>query len=296
MSPLEAARRVQATYDPGYAMPAAAVQLMEMHGGDMRRYYSGLALVPRGSDSEASRRLVRERVPCSIAGRDHFDRAAFAKAFGWSRPYYDRHYEAHGKLAPQLAVYCRTPCWGPYGLSRGPWRDLHVVNLIGLALDSPKQSDYRFLASLGPEAARRYALRHMRVMWGLMFEAARRAGLRRIEYARVSGGAFAEHLQALTTWTYDALLEASLLADAPPDFELLPLRGIVPDHLLKRSQEDLDGVLLVNAWDPLTLVGNGNAADHSLDGFFGRSTAMGVLAWDLTNRSLQIKAAKAVAV
>lgn len=28
--------------------------------------------------------------------------------------------------------------------------------------------------------------------------------------------------------------------------------------------------LLVNAWDPWSMVGNGNAGDNSLDGFFGR--------------------------
>lgn len=28
--------------------------------------------------------------------------------------------------------------------------------------------------------------------------------------------------------------------------------------------------LLVNAWDPWSMVGNGNAGDNSLDGFYGR--------------------------
>merc|ERR1712039_724173 len=41
----------------------------------------------------------------------------------------------------------------------------------------------------------------------------------------------------------------------------------------------LEDSLLVNAWDPWSMVGNGNAADNSLDGYFGRCTAMALLCW-----------------
>ena len=48
-----------------------------------------------------------------------------------------------------------------------------------------------------------------------------------------------------------------------------------------------DETLIVNAWDPHSLVGNGNAADNSLDGFVGRHTAVAVLCWPAVNTRLR---------
>ena len=43
----------------------------------------------------------------------------------------------------------------------------------------------------------------------------------------------------------------------------------------------------VNAWDPWSMVGNGNESDQSLDGYWGRSTAMAVICWPLSNPHMQ---------
>jgi len=56
--------------------------------------------------------------------------------------------------------------------------------------------------------------------------------------------------------------------------------------LIEKTQ-NLDKVLFVNAWDPYSLVGNGNNMDNSLDGYFGRISAMSILCWSITN--LKIK-------
>ena len=45
--------------------------------------------------------------------------------------------------------------------------------------------------------------------------------------------------------------------------------------------------LYQNAWDPHSIVGNGNAGDNSLDGFFGRFTMMHFLCWPRTNQHMQ---------
>ena len=54
----------------------------------------------------------------------------------------------------------------------------------------------------------------------------------------------------------------------------------IPDEI---SSVDLQKTLFVNAWDPFSMVGNGNAKDDSLDGQWGRISAMAVLCWPLTN-------------
>jgi hypothetical protein len=47
--------------------------------------------------------------------------------------------------------------------------------------------------------------------------------------------------------------------------------------------------LYVNAWDPWSIVGNGNASDFSFDGFIGRATAGSILCWPLTCPNIQYK-------
>ena len=56
------------------------------------------------------------------------------------------------------------------------------------------------------------------------------------------------------------------------------------------SQSELDESLIINAWDPFSMVGNGNAGDISLDGYFGRISAAGVLSWPVTNPQIQWQA------
>eukprot|EP01065_Artemidia_motanka_P002119 TRINITY_DN10980_c0_g1_i1.p1 TRINITY_DN10980_c0_g1~~TRINITY_DN10980_c0_g1_i1.p1 ORF type:complete len:370 (+),score=35.36 TRINITY_DN10980_c0_g1_i1:104-1213(+) len=56
------------------------------------------------------------------------------------------------------------------------------------------------------------------------------------------------------------------------------------------SGERSSKMLLVNAWDPHSIAGNGNYVDLSLDGFIGRYTAVGALCWPGTNVELRKEA------
>ena len=53
--------------------------------------------------------------------------------------------------------------------------------------------------------------------------------------------------------------------------------------LLDDPVEDVEHTLYVNAWDPWSLIGNGNERDRSLDGYWGRNSNMAVLGWHITN-------------
>ena len=59
--------------------------------------------------------------------------------------------------------------------------------------------------------------------------------------------------------------------------------GYFPDNI---CTVDTKTTLFVNAWDPWSFVGNGNARDASLDGHMGRCTMMALLCWPKTNPSL----------
>ena len=64
--------------------------------------------------------------------------------------------------------------------------------------------------------------------------------------------------------------------------------SFVPDVFSAQLKDEFlkQDTLYINAWDPWSMVGNGNANDASLDGGFGKSTAMAVLAWPFTNQKI----------
>ncbi|NBQ17504.1 hypothetical protein EBU24_04250, partial [bacterium] len=59
----------------------------------------------------------------------------------------------------------------------------------------------------------------------------------------------------------------------------------IPDVLFTTDTTPAN-TLYINAWDPWSIIGNGNAGDGSLDGFWGRNSNMSVLGWSMTNSKL----------
>jgi hypothetical protein len=57
---------------------------------------------------------------------------------------------------------------------------------------------------------------------------------------------------------------------------------ILPDVHPPLAEDTLD-TLFVNAWDPHSVVGNGNEHDNSIDGFFGRHSDMGYMSYPAIN-------------
>ena len=57
----------------------------------------------------------------------------------------------------------------------------------------------------------------------------------------------------------------------------------------KNWKDAIEQTLFINAWDPWSLVGNGNEMDHSVDGYYGRQSALALLCWPVTNPYLQYK-------
>ena len=57
-------------------------------------------------------------------------------------------------------------------------------------------------------------------------------------------------------------------------------------HVLFTTDTTPVDTLYINAWDPWSIIGNGNAGDISLDGHWGRNSNMSVLGWSMTNSRL----------
>eukprot|EP01065_Artemidia_motanka_P049926 TRINITY_DN8417_c6_g1_i1.p1 TRINITY_DN8417_c6_g1~~TRINITY_DN8417_c6_g1_i1.p1 ORF type:complete len:447 (+),score=154.42 TRINITY_DN8417_c6_g1_i1:50-1342(+) len=64
--------------------------------------------------------------------------------------------------------------------------------------------------------------------------------------------------------------------------------GLFPEDSVMNEEH----TLIVSAWDPHSIAGNGNKRDNSLDGFVGRHSAVGVLCWPLANLWLQTDAGR----
>ena len=58
---------------------------------------------------------------------------------------------------------------------------------------------------------------------------------------------------------------------------------------LSNCDELIHDCLFVNSCDPHSIFGNGNSMENSVDGYFGRSTAISILAWPLTNEFIKNK-------
>jgi hypothetical protein len=55
------------------------------------------------------------------------------------------------------------------------------------------------------------------------------------------------------------------------------------ENKLNNSRVHLSKILFINAYNPYSIVGNGNNKNNSIDGYFGRISAMSVLCWPFTN-------------
>ena len=227
---------------------------------------------PSGADLSEVQRLVREREPVNICMRRCYDEVKLQQ-FGYSRGAYGD--SSAQRLLPNIAIYCKTPM-----RHQAERREVHVINVIGYAFDTSAQPDYQYFNK--GKGSRCELVRRMSQMWEYVFFCAKEKGLKLVYLSNVGGGAFATHLPD----DY-ARLKAESLGPVKKRYPEIQVKSLprIPD-----SVSGLKEGLLVNAWDPWSMVGNGNAGDHSLDGFFGRSTAMALLCWPDTNPFLKYQA------
>ena len=187
---------------------------------------------------------------------------------------------------------------------------INVMSVIGVGLDSPAQPDYQYFANAAGVVRdeRKAALRQrIRDMLILVVRSAKHKRMRYVYLCEVGCGVFAGKNEALVRdMFYDELKAVLAVEDAHGAanrlafgmlgvsadrlksaiggrrvirHDSLPVeRVFVPDGILSMDREHLKSCLFVNAWDPHSGVGNGNSADDSIDGSFGRCTYLGVLA------------------
>lgn len=257
--------------------------------------------------------LVLQREPANVAMVEYFRANELQAALGWRKSYYRQYYDTTGRLAPNIGVYCRTPVYTRSAINQTNFEQVafprgapmvHVYNMIGLAFDSREQPDYRFHAAMD-ERARKAAVTNMYTnAFVRVFQCALDRKLTTIVFSAVGTNNFALEYPDMARPDFifmPALLRARQRVGYRHSMTFMGVRGqpawvdvvreygdvgLFPDNLRRVDQ---DTTLLVNAWDPHSIVGNANAVDNSLDGFMGRITAMGLLCWPATNPHLKIR-------
>ena len=115
---------------------------------------------------------------------------------------------------------------------------------------------------------------------------ARRLHLSHIRVAKVGGGEFTPpgiHFGLLVHYPCMRMLqkyfpELTIIQEYFPRFR-------VPQSL-PSIEHELPYTLFINAWDPWSIVGNGNNGDTSLDGYWGRISASALLASPFINNTI----------
>lgn len=276
-------------------------------------------LVFHNSTAERSliHRLLTEREPTNLAMVRHHDVPRFAAAFGWKQSFYAAYWAEHHRLAPNIAVYVETPAVDDEArgnvLSEYPCPSeaaalkVRVLNVIGYGFDSSEQADSeRFSADLqaGELGGLRGAMRaiFVKILACVLHFRGTDAPITWMHVPGFGCGAFAgpwgSQVQAIWNELWSEfepqIVDAGCTADRSNIFDSGSFFGntlrLVPKWREYASRPDEHGGLahrlFVNAWDPHSLVGNANFQDASMDGYYGRCTAMALLCWPPTNPTM----------
>ncbi len=282
------AAALRACYRPGFAFPEWALA----SAADEERLSAAAVFYPEGADQEQARELATRREPTNIAvgaaprrglRPPQYDADALERAFGYRFGVYE-------PQAPNLAVYTPARVRGGRGADRGV---RHVLHLVGYAFDSPHQPDAVAFKYERPGRFDEHALfaAYLR-LWTKACNVALSLGFRRLMTAGVGAGAFNPYGGPEFQELFLDRVQRPILEElAHRTRGRLSLEPMGPRAVPEEVCADADQrTLWVNAWDPWSVLGNGNAADQSLDGFWGRSSDIAVVGTPLTNPHLRFLA------
>jgi hypothetical protein len=276
MDPYTAGVAIRKIYFEPFAFPAWVIDKNEWSTfkfADTQVFYH------KEDSLDTIKKLLKEREPCNIALNRNYNMLMLKSLFGWDTG-------AYNADSPNFAVYCNATV-----KLGGHTKLINVLNLIGFALDSPYQPDYMRYGN-----NKRALIDAYSGMWCLAFAAAAKlkadGKIDKIKIYCVGGGAFAGpygRFQFITDIFEPAFLPLVPLFEQAGvtiegyDFDRKMFNGGMIPEVLTLPTEDTVRTLYVNAWDPWSLIGNGNEYDRSLDGQWGRISNMSVLGWLPTN-------------
>jgi hypothetical protein len=223
---------------------------------------------------------------------------------------------------PQIAAYAKTPM--RYTLQNTTYINddgVHVLSLVGSGFDALQQPDYQYFFDKQTQDIRidrqQEFFRERQIAFAIALQCASDHRLDRIEFVAVGAGAFAvllprdrvlqnimkawesDEVQAFKKRLQDETGREIKLAfrTQPPHSHNNGLGPGIPSFYEESKwtgeghgkdwRDAVNRTLFINAWDPWSLVGNGNDMDYSVDGMYGRQSALSLLCWPIANHGIR---------
>jgi len=272
MTTIQLATKLLDTYDPHCAFPTWVFDPVHF---DTFHWDSTLVFYPCSANMDVVVRLATEREPVNMTMVRLYDQTKMNTHFGFTTGYYGAYFKKHGKLAPNIAVYVYTPI-----RLKSTYTHIHLLNLIGLAFDHHDQPDNQYY--LSKHISEIYE--HYMQMWMYAGICATRLALKRVRVFKVGGGEFSPPNIHFGLCIHHPCLRQlrKLFPNIQFDYDL-DFR--IPNDL--QTYDDFEHTLFINACDPWSIMGNGHNGDTSLDGIWGRISAVAVLSTPLVNKHIQ---------
>lgn len=301
--------KIYNVYKRGYAPPKWAKELLkkedyyEKYMPETKVYY------PEGSDLNVVKKLAKEREPVNITMNRYYNQDKLENDFGWKEGYYGRYYDENKKLAPNIAIYNKTPV----KVEENRYIDVHMINSIGYGFDVDKQPDHKYFDKIGRDDAEAELKKRYLGIFLKILACAKDYGLNRIVMSLVGANNFAfeypyggkDELQKKIWYPAFKDFYNKYIKGSGVDLDFMGASGSkilnkindnldsgienlgrFPGNALRLGTEERNKTLFVNAWDPWSLPGNGNFSDPSLDGYVGRVSAVALLSFPPVNKYL----------
>lgn len=262
---------------------------------NLNHYYDKtICYYDHGNDINIIKNLLTFREPVNI----EFHRCYNAKLL---KEYFGYQISSYNINSPNIAVYCYTPV-----KIHSKIHNIHVLNVIGVALDDIKQPDYQRIFEKGnKEYVKMICLIFKKIKYCFIKKKFKNLVLHGFGLGNYSK--YAKNLNIDPTKVFKIAFE-EIFKDINPLWERhiifnnINIKVNYPVEYKNSSLNDsildfgdeLEETLFINAWDPFSFIGNGNKKDNSLDGYFGRISAMSILGWTITNPNIKYEAVENV--
>jgi len=230
--------------------------------------------------------LIKYRIPVNINMELFYNKELMQKYFFYNESIYN-------EKSSNIAVYTKTPV-----NIKNKWYDINVINVIAPALDSYEQIDYKNIFNKYGYNNKITNENIYKNMIEKCFIKIKKC-LKKFKILVIHGfglGTFSLLCNELNINSKKVFEECFIKYFGKSKKKIylnnLNFIKIYNDNIVNINKNiydiivksnNLDNILFVNAWDPYSLVGNGNNMDDSLDGYLGRISAMSILCWSITN-------------
>lgn len=252
---------------------------------------------------EDVQKMAYQREPVNIGMVIHHDVAKLNKHFKYKESYYKEYYKKYNIIAPNIAIYCETPAV-PYSktnvtekIDTKEMKIVRILNVVGYGFDSSAQPDFNYFNEKAKKESN--LKKHMKLIFDKILACIKKFKTTKpIKWMHLPGfgtGAFAgsnPYVLNVFQELCDIFIPFFESEGVEVDRGNIFTNGSFGGNTLRlydtwkahdNSDLPLESRLYINAWDPHSILGNGNFNDASLDGYFGRSTAISVLGWSETN-------------